>query len=141
MFSMHIEDIEKMSFARHLRPSFHLLFYTYSATFYLTPQGRLTLPYLPVRNEHDARGFVVGPKPDYGYLIPSLDAMKLSETGERECILLGRRPAKSVHDAAHVLVMIIARDAMSIAHRLGIADMPEEFWDLAEKTRGLIALG
>jgi len=141
MSVVRIEDVENESFALHLKPDFHLLFYTCSATFHLTLQGRLTLPHLPVRYQHDARGTVVGPKPDYGYLIPSLEATELSETGNRECILLGRRPAKSVHDEVHVLVMLIARDAMSIAHRLGIADMPEEFWDLAEKTRGLIALG
>jgi hypothetical protein len=78
----------------------------------------------------------LGPKPDYGYLVPSLDDTELCEKGYRECILLGKRSAASAWD----IVMLITR-RYGIAYRLGIADMSEEFWNLADKTWELIALG
>jgi hypothetical protein len=122
--------------------NFHLFFYTCSAKFYLIPQGRLILPNLPPRYAYD-EGRLLGPKPDYDYLVPSLDDTELCEKGYRECILLGKRSAASAWDRTHVVVMLITRK-YGIAYRLGIAgiaDMSEEFWNLADKTWELIALG
>jgi hypothetical protein len=123
-----------------LTSNFHLFFHTYSATFYLMPQDRLILPNLPRRYAYDKKGRLLGPKPDYGYLVPSLDDTELCEKGHRECILLGKRSAASAWDTTHVVVMLTTR-RYGIAHRLGIADMSEEFWNLADKTWELIALG
>ena len=47
-----------------LKTNFHLFFYTYSAMFYLMPQGRLILPDHPPRNVYDNKGNLLGPKPD-----------------------------------------------------------------------------
>ena len=124
-----------------LKPNFHILFYTYSASFYLMPQGRLILPDQPARHTYDKKGNILGTKPDYGHLTPSLDEHEFCEKGYRECILLGKRPATSAWEEAHVVVMLISRNKHRYAQRLGIADMPEEFWDLADKSWGLIALG
>lgn len=123
-----------------LKSNFHIFFYTNSAMFYLMPQGRLILPDHPPRYAYDKKGNLLGPKPDYGYLVPSLDERETCERGYRECILLGKRPAASAWEEAHVVVMLISRKC-GYAQRLGIADMSEEFWDLADKTWELIALG
>lgn len=123
-----------------LKPNFHIFFYTYSAMFYLMPQGRLILPDHPPRYAYDEKGNVLGPKPDYGYLVPSLDERELCAKGCAECILLGKRPAASAWEEAHVVVMLISRKR-GYAQRVGIADMSEQFWDLAGKTWELIALG
>ena len=123
-----------------IRCDYHLFFHTYSATFYLMPYGRLILPQLAPRFAYDKEGNMLGPKPDYGYLVPSLDGPELCEQGERECILLGRKAPSSEWDRSHVIVMLITR-VSGIAYRLGIADMAEEFWDLAEKTWQMIILG
>jgi hypothetical protein len=135
-----IEIIRKAYPIHSLISNFHLFFYTYSAKFYLIPQGRLILPNLPPRYAYDKEGRLLGPKPDYGYLVPSLDDTELCEKGHRECILLGKRSAASAWDTTHVVVMLITR-RYGIAHRLGIADMSEGFWNLADKTWELIALG
>ena len=122
------------------KSGFHLLFYTFIATFYLMPQGRLVLPDLPPRDEFDSRGSWCGFKPDYGLLVPSLHGPDLCEKGFRECILLGRRAPASKWDRPHVVVMLIKR-SFGIAYRLGIADMPEEFWEAAQRSWKLIVLG
>lgn len=122
--------------------NFHLFFYTYIASFYLMPQGRLILPDLPTRYSYSPKdGHLLGPKPDYGYLVPSLDGSELCEKGYRECILLGRRLPASEWGVPHVVLMLVKRGENGIAYRLGIVDMSEEFWDLAEKKWELIALG
>jgi hypothetical protein len=72
----------------------------------------------------------LGPDPDYGYFIPSLDDTELCRKGHLEYILLGKRPAAS---AWHVVVMLITR-ADGIAHQVAIADMRKEFWNLAYHT-------
>ena len=135
------EAIDKVYPTDTLKSNFHILFYTYSARFYLMPQGRLILPDHPPRYTYDKSGNVLGTKPDYGHLIPSLDEHEFCEKGPRECILLGKRPAASAWEEAHVVVMLIGRNKCGYAQRLGIADMPEEFWDLSDKTWELIALG
>lgn len=141
-FTVSMEDITTSYPTPALQPNFHVFFYTYSAHFYLIPQGRLILPHLPPRYAYDKDGRLLGPKPDYGYLVPSLDGLELCEPGDRECILLGRRPPGSVWDVPHVVVMLIAREPTSgIAHRLGIADLSEEFWNLVDRKWELIALG
>ena len=135
------EAIDKAYPTNTLKSNFHIFFYTYSASFYLMPQGRLILPDQPPRYTYDQRGNVLGTKPDYGHLNPSLDEHEFCEKGYRECILLGKRPAASTWEEAHVVVMLIRRNEYGCAQRLGIADMPEEFWDLAAQTWELIALG
>ena len=72
--------------------------------------------------------------------MPSLDERKFCEKGHQECILLGKRRAERVWEEAHVVVMFIGRKC-GYAQRVGIADMSEEFRNLAKKTRELIALG
>lgn len=139
--SVTTETIDKAYPTDLLKPNFHILFYTYSASFYLMPQGRLILPDQTPRYNYDKRGKVIGTKPDYGHLIPSLDEHEFCEKGYRECILLGQRPASSTWEEAHVVVMLIRRHERGYAQRLGIADMPEEFWKLSNKTWELIALG
>lgn len=124
----------------YLKPNFHIFFYTYSAMFYLMPQGRLILPNRPPRYAYDKKGKLLGPKPDYGYLVPSLDEQEFCEKGDQECILLGKRPASSAWDEAHMVVMLISRKC-GYAQRIGIADMSEDFWNLADKSWKLIALG
>ena len=128
------ESIDKAYPIDTLKPNFHIFFYTYSASFYLMPQGRLILPDQPPRHTYDKRGKVLGTKPDYGHLQPSLDDHEFCEKGYRECILLGKRPAATAWEESHVVVMLIHRDKHGYAQRLGIADMLEEFWDLSEKT-------
>lgn len=123
-----------------LKSNFHIFFYTYSAIFYLMPQGRLILPNRPPRYAYDKEGKILGPKPDYGYLVPSLDEQEFCEKGDQECILLGKRPASSAWDEAHVVVMLISRER-GYAQRLGIAHMSEDFWNLADKSWKLVALG
>ena len=123
-----------------LKANFHIFFYTYSAMFFLMPQGRLILPDHSPRNVYDEKGNLLGPKPDYGYLVPSLDEREFCEKGHRECILIGKREAARAWEEAHVVVMLISRKC-GYAQRIGIADMSEEFWNLADKTWELIALG
>ena len=91
-----------------LKSNFHIFFYTYSATFYLMPQGRLILPNRPPRYAYDKIGKTLGPKPDYGYLVLSLDEQDFCEKDDQECILLGKRPASSAWDEAHVVVILIS---------------------------------
>lgn len=134
-----IEEIRNLCLPRKtLR--FHLFFWTYSAKFYLMPQGRLILPGLAPRYEHDDKGRMLGPKPDYGLLVPSPRGTRLCGKGEWECILLGERPAASAWDRVHVVIMLVTRE-FGIAQRRAIADMALEFWDLAEKSWELVALG
>ena len=130
-----------MEYSIHsLKSNLHIFFYTYSAIFYLMPQGRLVLPNSPPRYAYDKNGKILGAKPDYGYLVPTLDEQEFCEKGDQECILLGRRPARSAWGEAHVVVMLISRTC-GYAQRLGIAAMSEDFWNLAEKSWKLIALG
>jgi len=136
--SASIEAFETVSGRSRLKHNCTLFFYTQSAKFYLIPQGRLVLPDLKPRYNYRG-GETLGPKPDYGYLVPSLDDSQLCEKGYRECILLGRRPAASVWDVPHVVVMLITRIS-GTAYREGIADMSEEFWNLADRKWELIAL-
>ena len=120
-----INAFETASGRNRLNHKCTLFFYTELATFYLIPQGRLILPDLKAR--YNYRGDkILGPKPDYGYLAPSLDDSELCEKDYRECILLGRRPAPSAWDVPHVVVMLITR-VSGTAYRHGIADMSEEF--------------
>ncbi len=72
-FIITIEAISTAYSIHPLRPNFHIFFYTYSAVFYLMPQGRLILPDHPPRYTYDEKGNLLGFKPDYGYLVPSLD--------------------------------------------------------------------
>ena len=123
-----------------LKSTFHVFFYTYSAMFYLMPQGRSILPNGLPRYTYDGKGNVRGTKPDYGYLVPSLEENEFCEKGQQECALLGKRPAARVWEEAYVVVMLISRKC-GYAQRIGIADMSEEFWNLADKTWELIALG
>ncbi len=126
-----------------LKSNFHIFFYTYSAMFYLMPQGRLILPNRPPRYAYDKKGKMLGPKPDYGYLVPSLDEQEFCEKGDQECILLGKRPASSAWDEAHVVVMLISRKC-GYAQRLGIADMHSDLaLQICLRTSGilLISLG
>ena len=120
-----------------LKANFHLFFYTYSVMFNLMPQGRLILPNQPPRNVYDNEGNLLEPKPDYGYLVPSLDERKLCEKRHQECILLGKRRSARVWEEAHVVVMLIGRKCV-YAQRVGTADISEEFWNLANKTWGLV---
>ena len=122
-----------------LKSNFHIFFYTYSAMFYLMPQGRLIIPNCPPRPSYDIDGKIRGSKPNYGYLVPTIHEQEFYEKGDQECILLGRRPAPH-WDEAHVVVMLITRKC-GYAQRLGIADMSEDFWNLADRSWKLIALG
>lgn len=135
-----MEAIGKENSIHSLKSNFHIFFYTYSAMFYLMPQGRLILPNHPPRYAYDKKGKILGPKPDYGYLVPSLDEQEFCQKGDQECILLGKRPASSAWDEAHVVVMLISREC-GYAQRRGIADMSEDFWNLADKSWKLITLG
>ena len=139
-FIVSMEAIRADYSIHSLKSNFHIFFYTYSAMFYLMPQGRLVLPDRPPRYTYDKEGKMLGTKPDYGYLVPSLDEQEFCEKGDQECILLGKRPASSAWDEAHVVVMLIGRKC-GYAQRLGIADMSEDFWNLADKSWKLIALG
>jgi hypothetical protein len=139
------EEIEAAFDTGALLPGSHLFFYTYSATFYLTPQGRLVLPDRATRYILDERGLVLGPRPDYGLLLPSLDDNQLYDNqlcdkGYRECILLGSRQATSAYNETHTVVMLVTR-IRGVAYRVGIADMLEDVWNLADKKWELIALG
>ncbi|KKY28440.1 putative heterokaryon incompatibility [Phaeomoniella chlamydospora] len=124
-----------------LLPRFHILLHTTLATFYLTPQGRLTLPHLPARPSYSKTGLHLGSKPDYGYLVPSLDGPELCEKGWRECILLGKKPKESQWDVDHMVVMLVERRDDGIAYRLGMADLCREVWELAERREERIVLG
>ena len=72
--------------------------------------------------------------------MPSLDEREFYEKAHQECILLGKRRAARVWEEAHVVVMLISRKC-GYAQRVGITNMSEEFWNLANKTWELIALG
>jgi hypothetical protein len=100
----------------------------------------LVLPGCPTRYIYDKKGRILGPRLDYGLLISSPDDNQLCEKGYRECILLGSRQTKSAWDETHVVVMLVTR-IRGIAYRLGIADMAEDVWNMADQTWELIALG
>jgi hypothetical protein len=71
--------------------------------------------------------------------VPSPEGKALCDKGERECILLGRRSAGSIWDQ-DLVVMLVARRAGCL-QRLAIADLPEDFGDMADKSWELVALG
>ena len=132
-----IDDIEQIMPASQLIPGFHLCFYAEKASFYLMPQGHLILPNAPATFWRNGQTF---PRPTRGYLLPSLHGNQLAVKGYRECILIGERPATSSYDDAYVLVMLIKRNASGIAYREGIAVIPAERWEMADKARELVVL-
>ncbi|ETN44870.1 uncharacterized protein HMPREF1541_09745 [Cyphellophora europaea CBS 101466] len=138
LYALPLEQVMKFVPASHLQPGFHLCFYTQRATFYLMPQGRLVLPGVPGTFWNNKRRI---PRPEHGYLLPSLQGSDLCPKGYRECILLGHRPATSQFDDPHVLVMLIRRDEFGIAYREGLAVIPAEHWERSNQRRELIVLG
>jgi hypothetical protein len=132
-----MKDVETITPSIYLKPGFHLFFYTYMATFYLWPQGHLTL----ITNAPAALWDHGMLRPERGYLLPSLASNELCAQGPRECILLGHRPADNRYDDPHVIVMLIRRDGLGIVYREAIAVIPTERWELAPKRWELIILG
>jgi hypothetical protein len=135
---MTMKEIEAIIPSIYLKPGFHLFFYTYTATFYLWPQGHLTLITNAPATSWDNTSML---RPERGYLLPSLPTTELCAKGPRECILLGHRPSTSRYDDPHVIVMLIRRDDMGITYREAIAVIPTERWKLAPKRWELIILG